>query len=217
MVHQSAYDTWSPRCPDVIYFQWFLSIAFLAALVIGDVDVYQAARPRAKHIAQTSEKIAAIFPALLPLMGRLSWPYSGLKSFGIRRRECTDPLAFAVSQILQLIACIAITVHNGIRYWNGPLFWISLILYCLPAVFGFGYAMNGLKICYFRKAPFAQQASDNDFEQYTDSIEENEGPLLRAYRVQNEDDEVQDGSSPLELSHSTKIESRTASVLSDVS
>ena len=185
---KSAYDAWSERCFVLAYAQTFLAASYLLALLMKDLSKQEVKDPVPP--IRMSEKIADIAPVLLPLFSLLSRPTDVLKPFLVYRQHRANPLVFGAYQAVHLLVCTAISVYFGITSENSALFWISLVLHSFPAVIVFGHAIFGLHMCYARKDPFIEQASLDEFESYTDSVEEDDGPLGRFYRSQKEEGRI---------------------------
>ena len=193
---QSAYDAWSGRCIRLVYGQCFVAAAYLGALILFNLDREKRAIDSRQPIP-TSKIIAAICPGLFPFASLLSRQDGYLRLFRVSLNRRINPLVFAVFQAINLITCIALTVCDAVTYRNAPLFWLSLILYFFPAVIGFGHAVFGVHLCYSRKEPYIKLISQYEIEPYTDLVEEDDGPLARAYRLQKEERRIpdEDGSS----------------------
>lgn len=177
----SYYDIWCDRALLVARFQSLLAAAYAIALTASE------------HIPKTNdyyhepipgwEKVIAVVPVFLAAINCPPRSLLQFRLFGFHHDELQRLLVFAISQTIQLLLCTLLTVGDFIRHGNAPLFWLSLVLWVLPAALAFVHGVSGLHAICSRCRPYIELGPSEPQLQYNDP-DDGDGPLARAFHSQ---------------------------------
>jgi hypothetical protein len=178
----SHYDIWCDRALIVTRIQCLLAAPY-ASVLITDGAFPNTNGYTHKPIPDW-EKAVAIIPVCLAAINCPPDWLLPLGLFSFHRDEDQKILVFAISEAIQLLLCTLLTVHDFIRHGNTPTFWLSFVLWLLPAVASFVHGIRGLyAICsYYR--PRIELNLYAPHPQYSDV--DDDGPLARAFHSQQD-------------------------------
>jgi hypothetical protein len=179
----SYYDIWCDRGLIVARLQLFLAAAYAIALTadkyVPNTNVYY------NEPIPDWEKVVAIVPICLAAINCPIRSLLRLRLFGFHHDELQRLLVFAVSQAIQLLLCTLLTVADFIRHGSAPLFWLSLVLWFLPAALAFVHGVTGLYAICSRCGPYIELGPSEPHPQYND-LDDDDGPLAMAFHLQQD-------------------------------
>jgi len=83
------------------------------------------------------------------------------------------------------LLCTSLTVADFIRHGSAPLFWLSLVLWFLPAALAFVHGVTGLYAICSRCGPYIELGPSEPHPQYND-LDDDDGPLAMAFHSQQD-------------------------------
>lgn len=179
----SYYDIWCDRALILARFQFLLAAGYAIALT-ADTHVPKTNDYDTKPIPDW-EKFIAIVTVFLAAINCPPQSLLQLRLFGFYHNELQKLLVFAISQAIQLLLFTLLTVADFIRHGSAPLFWVSLVVWFLPAALAFVHGIIGLHAICFRCQPYIELGPSEPHPQYND-FDDNDGPLARAFHSQQD-------------------------------
>lgn len=175
------YDVWCDRALIVTRLQCLLAASYAAAL-IADIPV-----PDTSNYSRRStpdwEKGISVVPIFLAAINHpIELPISPWLC-GFHHYEVQRILVFATSQMFQFLLCTLLTVHDFIRHGNAPSFWLSFVLWWLPAFVACAHGIVGLHATYLQYFPHVELNLFEPQLRYTD-VEDDDEPLAQAFLQQ---------------------------------